>query len=133
MLRKQQKYLILHTLKIIPNLYSGKKMGEQNSATPTEPKQPNIDTLIEKEWEIVNLLNKKLKDPDIPMDEWLQANKVLGYHMNNLLKMLIQKGEKPQIIEKTLGDLIKDMPPQVRRRIRREFKTWQRRLSLRKS
>lgn len=108
-------------------------MGAQNSTRPADTEQANIDTLIQKEWEIINMLARKLKDPDLTTAEWTHASRVIAYHMSILYKMLIQKGEKPQFTEKTLGELLQDMQPQIRRRVRREFKTWQKSLSLRRS
>jgi hypothetical protein len=108
-------------------------MDAQNSKETLEGKSASLETLIQMEWDIIHILHRKLKDPDLTVTEWTQAAKALGYHMSNLNKMLNQKGESSQFDEQNLGEFIKDIEPKILRRIRRDFKTWTRRLSLKKS
>ncbi|MCW4047987.1 MAG: hypothetical protein NWE99_10605 [Candidatus Bathyarchaeota archaeon] len=104
-------------------------MGEQNSGKPPDKEQANLETLIQMEWDIINILHKKLKDPDLTVTEWTRAANALAYHMSNLNKMLSQKGETSQFTEQNLGDFIKGIEPRIFRRIKRDFSIWTRRLS----
>jgi hypothetical protein len=107
-------------------------MEDQNSRNPSDGEPVNLETLIQMEWDVVHILHKKLKDPDLTVAEWTQAAKALGYHMSILNKMLSQKGENNQFNEQNLGDFIKDIEPRIQRRVRRDFKTWTRKLSLKR-
>lgn len=107
-------------------------MEDQNSRKPSDGEPANLETLIQMEWDVVHILHKKLKDPDLTVAEWTQAAKALGYHMSNLNKMLSQKGENNQFNEQNLGDFIKDIEPRIQRRVRRDFKIWTRKLSLKR-
>src|SRR3990172_9562278 len=92
----------------------------------------NIETLIQIEWGIIRTLQKKLKDPDLTLIEWTKAADSLGYHMSLLNKMLNQKGDSTQFNEQNLGEFIRDLEPKTSKLIRRDFKKWTRRLSLKR-
>jgi len=107
-------------------------MDTQNSKEKPEREPVNLETLIQMEWEIIHELHKKLKDPDLTVAEWTKAANALGYHMSNLNKMLNQKGQSSQFDEQNLGEFVRDVEPKIFRRVKRDFKTWSRRLSLRR-
>src|SRR3990170_8479324 len=99
-------------------------MEDQNSRKPPDGEPANLETLIQMQWDVVHILHKKLKDPDLTVAEWTQAAKALGYNMSILNKMLSKKGENNQFNEQNLGDFIKDIEPRIQRRVRRDFKIW---------
>jgi hypothetical protein len=44
-------------------------MGGQNSGKLADKGTANLKTLIQMEWDVINILNKKLKDPDLTVAE----------------------------------------------------------------
>ena len=107
-------------------------MESQNSKENAQKEPANLETLTQMEWDIIHELHKKLKDPDLTVTEWTKAANALGYHMSNLNKMLNQKGNSGQFNEQNLGEFIRDVQPKTFRRVKRDFKRWNRRLSLRR-
>ena len=107
-------------------------MDAQNSKETPDKVPVNLETLIQMTWDIIRTLHKKLKDPDLTVTEWTRAANALGYHMTNLNKMLNQKGESTQFDEQNLGEFIRDLEPKIFRRVKRDFETWTRRLSLKR-
>jgi hypothetical protein len=107
-------------------------MDAQNSKENAQKEPDNFETLIQMEWDIVHELHKKVKDPDLTTTEMTKASNVLGYHMSNLTKMLNQKGHSSPFDEQNLGEFIRDLQPRTFRRVKRDFKTWTRRLSSRR-
>ena len=101
-------------------------------STQKEKKPMNVDTLIEVEWDIIRDLRKMLTDPQLSAAEKIRAANALAYHASVLNKLLAQKGEDSKFNDATLGDFIKGAEPRVARRVRRDFKHWTRKLSLKK-
>ena len=95
-------------------------------------KSASTETLIQIEWDIIHAFLKKLKDPELTLVEWTKAADSLGYHMSHLNKMLNQKGVSSQFNEQNLGEFIRDLEPKTSRLIRRDFRKWTRRLSLKR-
>ena len=104
----------------------------QNSKEKPSLETPSRDELIKREWEVITELQKMLKDPELTVNEKLHASNVLAYHMNNLNKMLMQRGEKEQFEDQNLGDYVRGVEPRIARTFRRDFRVWKRTLSYRR-
>ena len=104
----------------------------QNSKDKPPLETPSRNELIKKEWEVITELQKMLKDPELTINEKLHASNVLAYHMNNLNKMLMQRGEKEQFEDQNLGDYVRGVEPRIARNFRRDFRVWKRKLSYRR-
>jgi hypothetical protein len=93
----------------------------------------NLDDLIAIEWDMLQKLKDMLGNPELSMGEKTRMANAIGYHASILNKLLNQKGENSQFNEETLGDYIqKYADGGMRRLVRREFRVWTRKLSLRK-
>jgi len=92
----------------------------------------NLDNLIETEWDILHDLRKMLNDPKLSIGEKTRVANALAYHASVLSKMLSQKGEGAKFDDATLGDFIRTVEPRICRLVRRDFRVWKRRLSLRR-
>jgi len=92
----------------------------------------NVDKLIGVEWDMLTDLRKMLSDPALSTGEKIRLANALAYHATVLNKLLAQKGEDSEFNEATLGDFIRGIDTTSRRRIRRDFRVWTRRLSLKK-
>ena len=94
--------------------------------------QNNDEELIKAERELMADLKKMFNDPALqPMDKVRVAN-ALAYHAVILNKLQTRKKEGAQFNEDTLGDFVVGMhyaDGPMRRRIRRDFRSWTRRLS----
>ena len=95
-------------------------------------KSASLDKLIAIEWEILRDLRKTLRNPELSTGEKTRVANALAYHASVLNKLLSQKGQDSQFNDATLGDFIKDVDSRMRRLVRRDFKVWTRRLSLKK-
>jgi len=95
-------------------------------------KDVQIKKLIKIEWDIMRDLKKTLKKPDISVNEKARIANALAYHAGVINKLLEQEGETPQFNDVTLGDFIQDIDQSARTLVRRDFKSWQRRLSAKK-
>jgi hypothetical protein len=98
--------------------------------TSESKKTANLDKLIAIEWDILRDLKKMLHNPELSTGEKTRVANALAYHASVLNKLLSQKGESSQFSEATLGDFIKDV--RLLKLIRRDFKAWTKRLSLKK-
>jgi hypothetical protein len=95
--------------------------------------QENVDKLIAMEWELLANLKKMFNDPALSTLERIRAANALAYHAVVLNKLLAKKGEDSQFNEETLGDFIGQYANgNIRRLVRRNFRDWKRRLSLRR-
>jgi hypothetical protein len=95
--------------------------------------QENVDKLIAMEWELLANLKKMFNDPALSTLEKIRAANALAYHAVVLNKLLAKKGEDSQFNEETLGDFIGQYANgNIRRLVRRNFRDWKRRLSLRR-
>ena len=96
--------------------------------------QENVDKLIAVEWELLADLKKMFNDPALSTLERIRAANALAYHAVVLNKLLAKKGEDSQFNEETLGDFIGQQYAngKIRRLVRRNFRDWKRRLSLRR-
>ena len=92
----------------------------------------NVNTLIEVEWDIIRDLKKMLTDPQLSAAEKIRASNALAYHASVLNKLCAQNDEDSKFSDTTLGDFIKGTEPRIARRVRRDFKHWTRKLSLKK-
>ena len=94
--------------------------------------QKNDEELIKTERELMADLKKMFNDPALqPMDKVRVAN-ALAYHAVILNKLQSKKKGDSQFDEESFGDFVAgrnfaDGP--MRRRIRRDFRNWTRRLS----
>jgi hypothetical protein len=93
---------------------------------------PNLDRLIAIEWNILRDLRKMLSNPELSIGEKTRVANALAYHASVLNKLLGQKGEDSKFNEATLGDFIRNVDARMLRLVRRDFKVWTRRLSLKK-
>jgi hypothetical protein len=98
----------------------------------THKRAPNLDRLIAIEWNILRDLRKMLSNPELSIGEKTRVANALAYHASVLNKLLGQKGEDSKFNEATLGDFIKNVDARMLRLVRRDFKVWTRRLSLKK-
>jgi hypothetical protein len=92
--------------------------------------QENVDKLIAMEWELLADLKKMFNDPALSMLERIRAANALAYHAVVLNKLLAKKGEDSKFNEETLGDFIGQQYADggMRRRVRRDFRDWNKRL-----
>jgi hypothetical protein len=93
--------------------------------------ETNLDKLIAVEWDIMHELLKMFSTDLSPGEKTRVAN-ALAYHAIVLNKLLSQKGENSQFDDATLGDFIRGVDHRMRTRIKRDYRVWQRRLSLKK-
>lgn len=93
---------------------------------------PNLDKLIAIEWTTLSDLRKMLSNPELSTGEKTRLANAIAYHASVLNKLLGQKGEDSKFNEDTLGDFIKNVEPRMLRCVRRDFRVWTRRLSLKK-
>jgi hypothetical protein len=98
--------------------------------TSESEKTANLDKLIAIEWDILRDLKKMLRNPELSTGEKTRVANALAYHASVLNKLLSQKGESSQLNEATLGDFIKDV--RLLKLVRRDFKAWTKKLSLKK-
>ena len=93
----------------------------------------SVDELIRMEWELMADLRKMLGDPSLSRSEKIRVANALAYHSIALNKLLAQKGENEQFNEESLGDYVQHYAGiRMRRTVRRDFRLWKRRLSLRR-
>ena len=95
----------------------------------THKRTPSPDRLIAIEWQILRDLKKALRKQGLSIEEKTRVANAVAYHASLLNKLLNQKGEESQFNDVTLGDFIRDIEPSARRMVRRDFRTWTRRLS----
>lgn len=107
-------------------------MADQNLNETPQAESPSREGLIKREWEIINELQKMLKDPDLTVSEKTRVATVFAFHANTLNKLLTQKGETDLFDDQTLGDYIRGVEPKVARCVRRDFRIWKRALSFSK-
>jgi len=100
----------------------------------TKKKPAALDKLIKIEWDILRDLKKMLQDAGLSTGEKTRVANALAYHASVLNKLLAQKGEDPRFNESTLGDYVKEIQvqPRIARLVRRDFRIWTRKLSLKK-
>jgi hypothetical protein len=98
----------------------------------THKRAPNLDRLIAIEWNILDDLRKMLGNPELSTGEKTRLANALAYHASVLNKLLSQEGEASQFDDATLGDFIKDVDARTFRLVRRDFRLWTRRLSLKR-
>jgi hypothetical protein len=96
--------------------------------------QENVDKLIAMEGELLADLKKMFNDPALSTLERIRAANALAYHAVVLNKLLAKKGEDSQFNEETLGDFIGQQYAngKIRRLVRRNFRDWNRKLSVRR-
>jgi hypothetical protein len=107
-------------------------MENSESKNKSQTEAPTLEGLIQREWEMINELQKMLKDPELTVTERTRVATVFAFHANTLNKMLAQKGDKNQFEDQNLGDYVRDIEPRVARRFRRDFTVWQRALTSRR-
>ena len=107
-------------------------MENPNSKEKSQTEPPTLEGLIKREWEMINDLQKMLKDPELTVIEKTRVATVFAFHANTLNKMLKQKGEKNQFDDQNLGDYVKGLEPRIARRFRRDFRVWKRALTSRR-
>ena len=91
-----------------------------------------MEGLIKREWEIINELQRMLKDPDLTVAEKTRVATVFAFHANALNRMLTKKDEKDPFDDQNLGDYIRGVEPRIARRFRRDFRIWKRTFSFNK-
>ena len=95
--------------------------------------QENVDKLIAMEWGLLADLKKMFNDPALSTLERIRAANALAYHAVVLNKLLVKKGEDSKFNEETLGDFIGQYANgNIRRLVRRDFRDWKRKLSVRR-
>jgi hypothetical protein len=107
-------------------------MDTQDSKEKRQTELPTREGLIKREWEMINELQKMIKDPELTIMERTRVATVFAFHANTLNKLLTQKGEKDQFEDQSLGDYLKGVEPRIARRFRRDFRVWKRALSSRR-
>ena len=100
--------------------------------TQKNPKSPNLERLIEDEWDIICDLKNTMTKPELSMDEKLRAANAYAYHASVLSKLLAQKGADAHLDETTLGDFIKGVEPRVARFVLVKFRCRMRKPSSKK-
>ncbi len=95
----------------------------------------NVDDLLKTEQEIMADLKKMFNDSALSTAEKVRVTNALAYHAVILNKLRSKKKEVSQFDEDTLGDFVAGVNSTggpMRRTIRRDFRTWKRRLSSRR-
>lgn len=79
----------------------------ENSESKNKPQTeaPTLEGLIQREWEMINNLQKMINDPELTVNERTRVATVFAFHANTLNRMLNQKGEKNQLRTKTWGTM----------------------------
>ena len=106
----------------------------ENSESKNKPQTeaPTLEGLIQREWEMINNLQKMINDPEMTVNERTRVATVFAFHANTLNRLLNQRGEKNQFDEQNLGDYVRGVEPRVARHFRRDFRVWQRTLTSRR-
>jgi hypothetical protein len=107
-------------------------MDTQNSKEKPEIELPSRDGLIKREWEVINELQRMLKDPELTVTERTHVANVFAFHANTLNRLLAQKGEKEQFEDQNLGDYVRGVEPRIARHFRRDYRIWKKTLSYRR-
>ncbi len=107
-------------------------MDTKNSKENLQTEPASREGLIKREWDIINELQKLLKDPELTVFEKTRVATVFAFHANTLNRLLTQKGEKDPFDDQNLGDFILGVEPRIARRFRREFRVWKKTLSFSK-
>ena len=97
--------------------------------------EQNVDELITTEREVMAELKKMFNDQSLSTLERVRVANALAYHAVVLNKLQSKKGENSLFDEDTLGDFAAGAhyaEGPMRRRIRRDFRVWTRRLSSRR-
>jgi hypothetical protein len=81
------------------------------------------------EWRVIRDMKRLLRKPELSVDEKARVANALAYHASPLNKLMVQKGEESHFDEATLGDFIRDVDQRALTFVRRDFRTWTRRLS----
>ena len=101
-------------------------MQEPNLEDKSQTKSPTLEELIKIEWEMIVDLKKMLKDTELTVTEKTKVTSVYAYHINTLSRLLAKKGENNLFEEQNLGDFVRGVEPRIARRVRRDFRSWQR-------
>ncbi len=114
--------------------YSLLAIDMENSESKNKPQTeaPTLEGLIQREWEMINNLQKMINDPELTVNERTRVATVFAFHANTLNRMLNQKGEKNQFEDQNLGDYVRGIEPRVARRFRRDFRVWKKALTSRR-
>lgn len=107
-------------------------LNTQNSKDEPQVELASFEGLIKREWEIINELQRMLKDPDLTVAEKTRVATVFAFHANALNRMLTKKGEKDPFDDQNLGDYVRGLEPRIARRVRRDFEVWKRTLTFRR-
>jgi hypothetical protein len=95
----------------------------------------NLDELIVMEREVMAELKKMFSDPALSTLDRVRVANALAYHAVVLNRLQSKKGEDSLFDEDNLGDFVAGAHyanGPMRRRIRRDFRDWTRRISLKK-
>ena len=101
-------------------------MEEPNLKDKTQTKTHTLEDLIKREWEIIEELQKMLKDTELSVTEKTRVASVFAFHVNTLKRLLDRRGEDNLFEEQNLGDFVRGVDFRVARRFRRDFNSWQR-------
>jgi hypothetical protein len=103
-------------------------MEEPNLKEKSQTKAPTLEELIKREWEMIEDLQKMLKDTELSVTEKTRVATVYAYHINILRRMVAKKNQDENSLfeEQNLGDFIRGVEPRIARRFRRDFNSWQR-------
>jgi hypothetical protein len=107
-------------------------METEKSKEKSQTELPTLEGLIKREWEMINELQKMLKDPELTVSERTKVATVFAFHANTLNRLLTNKGEKNEFEDQNLGDYIRGVEPRIARRFRRDFRVWKRTLTLKR-
>ncbi len=106
---------------------------QMESETPNKKDKPKrtAKALIEIEWEVIDELQNKLKNPDLTTSEYAKLSRSLASHINNL-KKLLDTSEIDEYDRQTLGDYVVNVRPRIFRWQEHDRRPWKRRLTFRR-
>ena len=92
------------------------KMSDGESESP-------LDKLIAIEWDIIRDLERQLH-LDVSHVDMVRISNSLAYHVNTLNKLLVRRGEEPDVDKEPLVSVIAKFPKRFRKAIVRRMKKW---------
>jgi len=84
-------------------------MEEPNLKDKSQTKTRSLEELIKREWEIIEQLQKMLKDTELSVTEKTRVATVYAYHINILRRMVAKKNQDENSLfeEQNLGDFVR--------------------------
>jgi len=105
---------------------------EQETPDKNKKSKKNVKTLIDIEWEVIDALHERLRNPDLTTTEYSKAAHSLAIHVNNLNRLLCKIDVECESGQQNLGEYVLNVRPRIFRHEERDRRIWKRRLTFRR-